>query len=152
MAEHVLDVAAFRARFPAFASSVKFPNQQLLDYFTMAGCHIFPCDWLMLSGDCLQLALELMTAHLSFINAQTIAGNVATGVVTGAGVDKVNVSLQAPPTKNGWQAWLATTPYGMQLWALIKSKATPFAVGGLPERQGFRRVGGGFGAAKRWRL
>jgi hypothetical protein len=150
MAEHTLDVAAFRAQFPTFTSDVKYPDAQLLAYFEMAGCYVYPCDWSMLSGNCLQLALELMTAHLAFTNAQVLAGNTAAGTVTGASIDKVSVQLSAPPTTNGWQAWLSTTPFGMQLWALIRTKAKPFVVGGLPERQGFRRVGGGFGPARRW--
>jgi hypothetical protein len=150
MAEHTFDVAAFRAQFPAFTSPTKYPDLQLAGYFTMAGCYVYPCDWSMLSGDCLQLALNLMTAHLAFTNAKVIAGNTATGIVTGASIDKVSVSLTAPTTRNAWQAWLATSPYGMQLWALIATKAKPFAIGGLPERQGFRRVGGGFGGPRRW--
>lgn len=150
MAEHTFDVAAFRAQFPAFTSTTKYPDLQLAGYFTMAGCYVYPCDWSLFSGDCLQLALNLMTAHLAHTNAQVIAGNTTTGAVTGASIDKVSVSLAGPPTTNGWQAWLATTPYGLQLWALIRSKARAFAVGGLPERQGFRRVGGGFGPARRW--
>lgn len=150
MAEHIFDVAAFRAQFPAFTSTTKFPDVQLTAYFEMAGCYVYPCDWQLLSGPCMQLALNLMTAHLAFTNAQVLAGNTATGVVTGASIDKVSVQLSAPPTTNGWQAWLATTPYGMQLWALIKTKARPFAIGGLPERLGFRRIGGGFGPPRRF--
>jgi hypothetical protein len=150
MTDHTFDAAAFRAQFPAFTNDVKYPDTQLEGYFTMAGCYIHPCDWFMLHGACLQLALNLMVAHLAYTNAQVLAGNGATGVVTGASIDKVSVSLQAPPTKNAWQAWLATTPYGMQLWALIKTKALPFAVGGLPERQGFRRINGGFGGPRRF--
>lgn len=148
MAEHTFDVAAFRAQFPAFASTLKYPDVQLAGYFAMAGCYVFPCDHALLSGDCLQLALNLMTAHLAFTNANVVAGNTAVGAVTGASIDKVSVSIQGPTTTNGWQAWLSTTPYGMQLWALIRSKARPFAVGGLPERLGFRRVGGRFGGRR----
>ena len=61
-------------------------------------------------------------------------------------IDKVTVTNMPPPVKNGWQFWLATTPYGMQLWALLKRMAgAGLYIGGLPERRAFRKVFGTFG-------
>lgn len=150
--EHVFAPVAFRAQFPAFASTTKYPDEQLSGYFTMASVFIYPIDWCALSGDTMQLALNLLTAHLAQINAATLRGNTATGIVTGASIDKVSVSLQAPATTSAWQAWLATTPYGMQLWALFSARKGCLrgVVGGNAEREAFRRVGGGFGGPSRW--
>jgi hypothetical protein len=72
-------------------------------------------------------------------------GGGVTGVVTGATIDKVSVQLAAPTTKSGWQYWLASTPYGMQLWAFLSIKsAGGLYIGGRPERRAFRKVGGNF--------
>lgn len=144
MAEHTFDSVAFRAQFPFFASELKYPDEQLSGYFTMATCYIYPHDWVGLSGDCLQLALNLMTAHLAYSNYLLVTnGSATSGVMTGAGIDKVNISLQAPPIKNAWQQWLSTTPFGLQLWALLRAVSRGgFVSGGLPERDAFRNVYG----------
>jgi hypothetical protein len=69
----------------------------------------------------------------------------APGVMTGATEGTVSVSLQAPPAKDAFSWWLATTPYGAQLRALLLARsAGGFYVGGLPERAAFRKVGGIF--------
>ncbi len=143
--EHVFDVASFRLQFPAFADETKYPEPTLSGYFTMATLYIYPLDWCLLKGDALQLALNLMTAHLTYLNTLLMAGNTTVGIVTGATISKVTVSLQAPPIKSGWQQWLALSPYGMQLWALLSVKsAGGFYVGGSCERAGFRGAGGRF--------
>lgn len=149
--KHTFDPVAFRSQFPYFASETKYPDEQLSGYFTMATIHIFPYDWMLACGDTLQRMLNLMTAHLAFRYNQLMAGNTTVGVLTGATIDKVNVSMQVPATVKAWQAWLASSPFGMELWALISAiRPRALAIGGLPERQGFRRVGGGFGGSVRW--
>lgn len=149
--EHTFDAVAFREQFPAFSSATKYPDALLSRYFTSATCFIWPIDWKYLHGNCLQLALNLMTAHLAQIGANINQGNTSTGILTSASIDKVSVGLQAPATKNGWQAWLATTPWGMELWALISAKRPRVLVaGGSPERAAFRGVGGVFGGGRRW--
>ena len=151
MTTHTFDVVAFRSHFPVFASDTKYPDGQLSGYFTMATSYIYPVDWCLLQGDDLQLALDLMTAHLTWTNKLVGMGMTATGILSGSGIDKVNVSMTPPPATNAWQHWLATTPYGMQLWALLRAKSRGgYTAGKLPERLGFRRVGGGFGPARRW--
>jgi hypothetical protein len=53
--------------------------------------------------------------------------------------------MQAPPAANAWQYWLNTSPYGMQLLALLQAKGVGgLYVGGLPERDAFRKVYGVF--------
>lgn len=151
MAEHTFDSVAFRKQFPVFASTDKYPDEQLSGYFTMATAYIYNYDWCGITPAQLQLALDLMTAHLTWTNQLLLKGNTATGIATGAGIDKINVSLQAPPITNGWQHWLATTPYGLQLWALLRAVSRGgFVVGGLPERDAFRNVYGVRGGGRRW--
>lgn len=85
-----------------------------------------------------------MTAHLTQLSTMAAAGQ-ATGVGQSATVGAVSVSMVPPPIKSGFQYWLASTPYGMQLWALLNVKgAGGLYVGGLPEKTAFRKVGGIF--------
>lgn len=144
MATHTFDVTAFRVQFPQFADPVAFPDATLQAYWNAATCYVTPNDFCFLSGNCLQLALNLMTAHLT-AQSVFIAANQNLGYEQSATIDKVSVVLQAVPAKNEWQAWLITTPYGMQFLALVQVKsAGGFYIGGLPETAAFRKVGGVF--------
>lgn len=148
------DDAAFRQLFTAFADTTKWPETSLSMYWTVATDYISvsdnPCN--MLNGNSLALALNLMTAHLATLfNAD--ATNVADGDAPGqpggvevsASVGAVSVSMLPPPIKDAWDYWLNQTSYGQQLLALLKVKSVGgFYVGGLPERTGFRKVGGVF--------
>lgn len=146
MATHTFDAAAFRTMFPMFASTTIYPDATLSMWWTMATCAMSPDDNCVIRADCLQTALYLMTAHIGMTLTQiACGGNTATGVLTSATIDKVSVSYQPPPFKTGWQAWLARTPFGQQLWALLSAKAVGgFYIGGRPELSAFRKVGGVF--------
>ena len=152
MAEHTFDEEAFRAQFPAFASTTQYPSEVLLGYWSSAVCALGSYDTRGLSGDCRQRALYLMTAHLAHMAFLISIGQTSVGVVTGATIDKVTVSMQAPAASSGWQSWLYLSPYGMQLWAMLSAKAVGgFYVGGLPERDAFRSVYGIRGGGRIWR-
>lgn len=143
MASHVFNVTTFRAQFQEFANATTYPDLTLDGYWTMATNYISSNDSLYgLSGANLDLALNLMTAHLARSFVMMNAGQ-NTVVVNGSSEGSVSVSLTPPPVKNAWQWWLATTPYGMQLRALLSVLATalPF-VGGSLERASFRKAGG----------
>lgn len=144
MAQHTLDIAAFRAMFPAFADSAAFPDASIQTWWDMAVQYINDFDNCLISGATLQFALNLMTAHLA--QSFTLIANAQTpGVVTSATEGSVSVSMAPPPVKNMWQYWLATTPYGKQLLALLQTITVGgFTFGGLPETSGFRRVYGIF--------
>lgn len=148
MAEHTLDIATFRLLFPTFANVTAFPDAYIQAQWNMATGYISPWDSCLASGQSLQNALNLLTAHLMQINVMLAGagGSPTLGVVQSATIDKVTVTNAVPATRNGWQYWLATTPYGLQLWALLKMLAgAGFYVGGLPERRAFRKVYGTFG-------
>lgn len=144
---HVIDIPSFRILFPQFAGEVAYSDVTLTTFFGAAAAYLGEYDNYALHGAALQQALNLMTAHLLAIGTgAAAAGGSAGGVVTGSTIDKVSVTLMAPPARNAWQYWLAGSPYGLQLWALLKMRsAGGFYIGGLPERAAFRRVGGGFG-------
>lgn len=147
MAEHTFDIPVFRQLYPAFANSVTFTDAYLTAQWTAATVYLGKYDGCLLAGDEMQLALNLMTAHLVQLNAMIAAGGVTPtiGVLTSATIDKVTVTNMPPPATSGWKYWLALTPYGMQLWALLqRASAGGVYIGGSSERRAFRKAGGRF--------
>lgn len=149
----VFNEALFRAQFPAFADPVKYPSAQIEAYWDMATLFISAddCPYNTLSGKTLATALNMLTAHLLFLGLSTPAaaggrqGVTQGGFTTSATVGEVSVAKLAPPVSDGWQFWLAGSTYGQMLWALLSMLSVGgFSVGGLPERDGFRKVGGVF--------
>lgn len=142
------NVTDFREQFPQFAATPP-TDATLQSYFNTAGSYIENSNYGFLANLDRALALNLMTAHIAAMMAIIAAAGAAgatVGVVTGATIDDVAVTLEPPPAKNGWQYWLAQTPYGQQLWALLTvQSAGGWFVGGAPTRAGFRGAGG-FGA------
>lgn len=144
MAQHVLDIATFRVLFPAFANETAYPDGVLNVFWGSAVAFLGDYDGCLLRGAALQSALNYMTAHLLQSDVMIRRGQTF-AVVTGSTVDKVSVTREPPPIRSMWQWWLATTPYGLQLWALLTaSSAGGFYIGGRPERDAFRKVGGRF--------
>lgn len=147
--------ANFRALFTAFESETTYPEATLQMFWAVASDYICtddsPCN--MLNGASLQLALDSMCAHICTLFTQD-AANVAAGESPGqsegigvsASIDGISVSQLPPPVMNDpWRYWLNQTSYGQQLLALLAVKSVGgFYVGGLPEREGFRKAGGVF--------
>lgn len=147
MAEHTFDIPTFRLLYPAFADATAFPDNYLQAQWDAGGVYLGTYDTCLVSGARRTLMLNLMAAHLTQLNVIIAAGGStpSVGVLTSATVDKVTVTNAPPPIKNGWQQWLASTPYGLQLWGLLRQMAgAGFYLGGLPERKAFRKVGGVF--------
>lgn len=148
MTTQVLDAALFRQLFAEFADPAAYSDAVLQYRWTEAVNYISADDSCDLSGAQRQHAVLCMTAHLMRLAATIAAGTGGvTGVVTGATIDKVSVTLQPPPVRSGssWSFWLAQTPYGQQLSALLSQAAVGgMFVGGWPERSGFRKAGGVF--------
>lgn len=145
----------FRALFKAFADDTKWPEPVLQMYWDVATDYISTKDSAcnMLNGASLQLALDCMAAHLATLFSAD-DDNVEEGgtpgqpgsIETSATVGSVSVSSLPPPINDDpWKFWINQTMYGQQLLALLSIKSVGgFYVGGLPERQGFRKFGGTF--------
>lgn len=151
------DVDQFRTVFPEFSDPVKYPTATLNVFWGVACSFIDSndCPYRMLHGDALRYALDCLTAHLLCISMlaqkQTGAGSTTGGVpgsagyITSSHIDEITVTRMQPPATNGWQFWLNNSPYGQQLWALLSVLSVGgTSVGGLPEREGYRKVGGVF--------
>lgn len=142
MALHTFDLTSFQAACPALAAT---NPTTLAGTFTTATVIMTPYDGCILTGDALQLALNLMTGHLTQIAALIAGGQTTTGPITNAAEGSVSLAIAPPPATNAWSYWLASTPYGQQLWALLSVKAAGgLMVGGSLERASFRQAGGGF--------
>lgn len=140
------DVAAFRIAYPAFSDVTKYPTVTLDMYWDTSTQYISNQDYgcWMLSDGARVLALNLLTAHLAALFT-IIAGGETPGVLTAATIDKISVTMQAPPLRTQWQWWLNQTPYGQQLLALLQVHTAGGAYfGGSPELSAFRKVGGFF--------
>lgn len=145
-----LDIAAFRAAYPAFADAILYPDAMLNAQWDIGLCYVSDrgCGCVRPDGtDCRQSMLWLMLAHLLQMNTAVAAGGASGGgMVSQARIDKVQVTLVAPPVSNAWDWWLNQTPYGAQLLALLTLCGTGgMYAGGLPETTAFRKWGGVFG-------
>jgi len=139
--------ANFRVVYPQFADPATFPDLKLQSQFDLSTAYISPEVYGDMPQAARASALDLMTAHLLALGVIVAQNNFQgqVGVVTGAQVDHVQVTLAPPPIRSQWRFWLNTTPYGMQLASLLEMQsAGGFFVGGLPESAAFRRVGGVF--------
>ena len=143
----------FVAKFPVFADPVAWPPAFLESCWDMACTFIniaeCPCSTSGMKGPVVQNSLDLMTAHIAtLLGSPTASSNdegTGGGIVQSASIGAVSVSMLAPPAKDAWQWWMNQTPYGQMLLALFSIKSVGgFYVGGLPERLGFRKVGGVF--------
>lgn len=149
------DDTLFRNTFPEFADQTLYPAAQIQVYWGIAQSFVSvdgsPCY--ILTGNALAYALNCLTAQLYSIALQQLdatssgqtPGSQQGGYETSATIDKVSVTMLAPPAADMWEWWLAQTPYGQALLALLKTLAVGgISVGGLPERNAFRKVGGVF--------
>lgn len=144
MSAYSFDAVEFRALFPAFSNATTFPDSMLNMYWDIATNYIANDDYGALSGTSRGYAINLMGAHLTALSV-VVAGGQVPGMMTGAKIDKINVTLTPPPIKSQYHWWLGLTPYGQQLLALLSVSVAPgFFIGGLPERSAFRKVGGVF--------
>jgi hypothetical protein len=132
----------FRAMFPAFADVTVHPMAQLQANWTMGTVYIVGgYGW---TCPQLQLAQDLMAAHLTLISSN-IANGIPNGVIVSAGEGTVSIGMMPPPVKSAFGYWLAGTPYGAQLRALLLAVANVgLYVGGSLERASFRKAGGVF--------
>jgi hypothetical protein len=130
--------AQFRAQFPAFANQSVYAPTTLSMYFCTAQSFVENTQYGFMNGCATQLALNLLTAHFAAL-ASAIAQGQTPGIETQATIDKISVSIMEPPVKNMWQYWLAQTPYGQQLLAMLQAQSVGgfYAPGGAG-RAGFR--------------
>lgn len=135
------DVAAFRAAFPQFVDAIAYPDGVILGWFAISQAYLGSS--LALQGTTLTTAQQLLTAHIGAL--MSASGSSAMGAMQSASEGSVSASFAPPPIKSGLEYYLSGSTYGVQLWALLDVlSAGGQYIGGLPERQAFRKVGGVF--------
>lgn len=133
---------AFRILFPAYANTTTYPASMLQAYWDTATAYVSNRNGGCYTGGLTlaqqTLALNQMTAHLVYL-AGLIALGQTPGVMVGATIDKISITLEPPPAPNQWQYWLQTSPYGQQLLALLQvASAGGFYIStAVPGRAGF---------------
>ena len=125
----------FRALFPI---GDRFDDDVINAVAEMALCYLNKC------GGCFDQLWQLLVAHMLKLREVEESGDMS-GIITSATIDKVSVSLAAPPVGSSAEHWYGLTPFGVQFLALNKRcGGGGFYVGSMPERSGFRSVGGRF--------
>lgn len=139
------DYASFIVVAPAYSNQQTYPQATIQNYWNMAICYVSNIgNYGSLQGDCRQLALNLLTAHLLYIAGLTQGGTVPYVMQTST-IDKVSIGLTMPTMKNQFMWWLMASPYGQQLYALLQANSVGgFYIGGSPQRAAFGYQGGFF--------
>ncbi len=148
----LFDAAAFRVAYPEFANIQCFSDAQLNGWWTIATQFISVNGFAGQGLDATNQALAagLMTAHIGKIFDLQQKGEDA-ALLKSATIGKASVTVEPPPAQSAFQWWLSLTGYGQTLFALLSAQAVGgMYFGGLPERLGYRRVGGGFGGSRCW--
>jgi hypothetical protein len=132
-----LDIASFRASFPAFERDDLYPDAMLNGKMFIAKCYIED-NQLTFTDECRQYAYQLMVAHLLSIAALVAEGQPGR-LVTSAAEGPVNVSFAEPTNRSNFSFWLATTPYGNEISALLSINSIGDYYGGTNALQAYRR-------------
>jgi hypothetical protein len=141
----------FRQQFPEFANITTYPATVLSGYWGMGLNFLKGAGqpWGMLDGNAYMNAMNAVTAHLLVLGMRAAAsitpGAAQGGYQTGSNIDGISVQKLAPPVKSTFAWWLAQTSYGQMVLALISIAGVGgVSIGGLPEREAFRKAGGVF--------
>lgn len=138
-----LNITTFRANFPLYADETTYTDMTLESEYEIGKCFIADNDCTF-PEKCREYALQLMLAHLTYCSDESNAGNNS-GVIQSANEGDVSVSFAVPDISDPWHNWMNLSPFGKKLLAMLSAQSVGgFYVGGLPERKGFRKIGGVF--------
>ena len=138
-----LDINSFRVNFAKFANETDYPADLLNSQYEVGKCYIADDDC-TLNEKCREYALQLMLAHLLYIQDLINSGAPST-IVTSATEGAVSATLAEPPNSDTWTYWFSLSPYGLQFLSMLSAASVGgFYVGGSPERRGFRGISGGY--------
>jgi hypothetical protein len=134
------DIPAFQTVFPQFAATPTATIQRWVGLVANSP----QGDWFGYHASLTDQ--QLIVAHVGYLLTPAGTGQaVPGGALVSATEGSVSGSFAAPPVKTGLQYYLSGSPYGQMLWAnLCIAAAGGDYVGGLPERRGFRKIGGTF--------
>lgn len=140
MSSVVITVSDFKTAFPEFNI---YTDALLERFLTMAQSYCSTVNFRIKPATRV-LLIQLMTGHLitlSNTNPDGTSNGMASsvGMETSATIGGVSVSRLAPPAKNGFDAWIQSTGYGQQYWALLTAvNPTGIHYVGVPNAFGIR--------------
>lgn len=138
-----LNITDFRTLFPEFTVALH-PDATVTMNWDTATLFISDQSYGWMSDAQRQRALELMTAHTMLLS-KNISDGETPKIVNSSSIDKISVTAEPPKITTQFHYWLALTPYGTQLLALLKMDSVcGMYAGGRNERSAFRKVGGSF--------
>lgn len=144
MATIALDIAKFRADFPAFSNVTTYPDATITMYYDSAILFISNDDYGRLATTARERAIYLFMAHLIQLNNNITDGTLPS-LPSASTIGQESVTLTPPPLKKQFHWWLSLTAYGQQLFAMLQLKSVGgFFAGGSPESSGFRKAWGVF--------
>lgn len=133
------DYDIFKVEIPEYANPLVYPESTIEVYWDLATTYVSDntqCN--VLTEKAQRFALNLMTAHLIYLNGIAASGGIP-GVMQSSTIRNVNVDLTPPPVKNQWGWWLQQTPYGQRLNSLLLGNSSGgYYIGGSPVRSSFR--------------
>lgn len=123
-------VAQFRADFPQFSDTIKFPDTQIQFRLNLADKQLDENRF----GDMFVYVVELMVAHYIALwasDSRSVAaggtGGANSGVASSKSVDKISVSYDTGATLNPNAGFWNNTRYGSEFYELLMM----FGAGGI---------------------
>lgn len=123
--ENILIITAdrFRADFPEFTDETKHTESAIVNVLHRASSFVSRWNSGALKDEKRILAIELMAAHLKFLQDGAIVGNTGGGLIGSSSVGSVSVTMIPPLVKRQFDYWMNQTMYGQQYLALLGSLA-----------------------------
>jgi hypothetical protein len=138
----------FQVQIPEYSNTELYPETSVDTFWDLGSNYISQVNYGSLKYSSRVFALNLMCAHLIYLN-DLIAAGQKPFISNEATIDKISVGLVPPPIPNQFQFWLGTSPRGMQLMPLLEvSSVGGFVVGGssvLADFGYFQNVRGYYG-------
>lgn len=119
----VFDYSVWSARYPEFADTVSAGLAAM--YFNEATAYLSNTVWGSEDAGRQAMLLNMLTAHIAFLNAGTGAqpATPLVGRITNASEGSVSVAVDMG-TVTPSSAWFLQTKYGAAFWAATASKRT----------------------------
>lgn len=127
------DKAAFRELYAKFDEACV--SDRLLDLMAEQATCLVSAQ----GCTCNEFAMYALVAHLLEKACAADKGNGSTGgPLQSATIDRVAVSFATAQPRTAWEAWLVSTTYGQQAFAMMYAcSAGGYFIGGNPERDAF---------------
>lgn len=138
----MIDIKDFRDAFTEYSDATVYPDAMIEMQAEISKTYLCRSAF---TDKKYKVCLYLMLAHVLLLRDLQLSGQTEILISKLGNEGDVSVSLATPPVESTFSYWLSTSTYGLQLLSLIEIQSIGgFYIGGLEEREGFRKYGGGF--------